>query len=197
MSYNVLHIDCPWSFRVWSKDTGNGRSAESHYPTLTLETLKALPMQSLMGDDCAVFLWATWPLLPEALEVGAAWGLEYKTCAFDWVKLTANGKPHFGMGYYTRANTEPCLLFTQGSPKRIDKGVPQLLVESAQLSLFPPLVAQVQAHSVKPDETYRRIERLTEGPYLDVFARRNRPGWDAIGNEIDGRDIRDVLEAVS
>jgi len=192
--YNAVVFDLPWSFRVWSKDTGQGRSAESHYSTMSIADLQALPVQRLFADDCAVFMWATWPTLPQALTLGAAWGLEYKTCAFDWVKLTANGKHHFGMGYWSRANTEPCLLFTQGKPKRLDKGVPQLLADNPQQALFPPLATQVMAHSVKPEESYRRVERLIAGPYLDVFARRKRKGWDAIGNEIDGRDIRNVLQ---
>lgn len=164
-----------------------------------MEELKALPLLTLMADDCAVFMWATWPMLPTALEVGAAWGLTYKTLAFDWLKRTSTGEHwHIGMGYWSRANSEPCLLFTRGNPKRKDKGVRQLIVDNtSQLPLFPPLVNRVMGHSVKPDEAYCRIERLVDGPYIDVFARRKRKGWDAIGNDIDGRDIRDVLEATS
>lgn len=193
--YKAIMIDPPWQFKVWSKDTGQGRSAESHYPTLDLDEMKRLPMQELFTPDCAVFMWATWPTLPEALALGAAWGLTYKTLAFDWLKRTNSGNSwHMGMGYWTRANSEPCLLFTQGKPKRKSKGVRQLLVDDdSQLSLFPPLVARVMGHSVKPDEAYYRVEQLVDGPYLDVFARRKRKSWDAIGNEIDGRDIRDVL----
>lgn len=190
--YPVVMMDPPWSFVTYS-DKGQGRSAESHYSTMSIADLQALPMQRLFADDCAVFMWATWPTLPQALALGAAWGLEYKTCAFVWVKLTKNGKRHFGMGYMTRSNTEFCLLFTQGKPKRIDKGVPQLLVDNPQQELFPPIAAEVMAHSVKPEESYRRVERLVAGPYIDVFARYRRKGWDAIGNEIDGRDIKDVL----
>lgn len=194
MLYKSIMVDPPWSFEVWSEATGQGRSAESHYLTLDIEEMKKLPMQNLMDKDCAVFMWVTWPTLPEALDLGNAWGLTYKTCAFTWLKRTPTGKNwHFGMGYWTRANTEPCLLFTRGKPKRIDKGVPQLIDNLEEPSLFPPLVARVMAHSVKPDEAYRRVERLVNGPYLDVFARRQRKNWDAIGNEIDGQDIRDVL----
>jgi site-specific DNA-methyltransferase (adenine-specific) len=193
--YAAIMIDPPWQFKVWSKDTGHGRSAESYYPTLDIEQMKRLPIQRFMADDCAVFMWATWAMLPEALSLGIAWGLEYKTLAFDWLKLTKNGKWHMGMGYWTRANSEPCLLFTRGKPKRKDRGVRQLIAEDRQMPLFEPLIAHTLAHSTKPDEAYNRVERLVDGHYLDVFARRKRKGWDAIGNEIDGRDIRDVLRA--
>lgn len=191
-------IDPPWSFRVWAKDTGRGRSAESHYPTLDIEEMQKLPMSKLFDDDCAVFMWATYPTLPEALMLGAAWGLTYKTCAFTWIKRTSTNNHWFtGMGYWTRSNPEPCLLFTKGNPKRKSKGVMQLIVENdSQLSMFEEttaIVSAIMAHSVKPDESYRRIEALVEGDYLDVFARRKRRGWDAIGNEINGQDIRDVL----
>ena len=194
--YPVILIDPPWTFRVWNKETGNKRSPESHYPTLTLETLKALPIQNLMTDDCAVFMWSTWPTLPDALSLAHAWGLIYKTCAFNWLKRTVTGKAwHVGMGYWTRANSEPCLLFTRGSPKRINKGVQQLIyTDETQLELFPPLVARIGNHSAKPEIVYHRIEKLMNGPYLEIFARNRRSGWDSIGNEIDGQDIRDTLK---
>lgn len=195
MRYSAIMIDPPWQFKVWSKDTGQGRSAESHYPTLDIDEMKKLPMHKLMADDCAVFMWATWPTLPDALALGVAWGLEYKTCAFDWLKRTSTGNAwHMGMGYWSRANSEPCLLFTRGKPKRKSKGVRQLIPDVGQMDMFsPPIIARVSAHSAKPNEAYRRVEQLVYAPYLEVFARRRRDGWDAIGNEIDGRDIRDVL----
>lgn len=194
--YGAILIDPPWSFSTWS-DAGQVRGAESHYPTLTLDDLRALPLQRYMLPDCAVFMWCTWPTLPQAFDLGVAWGLTYKTCAFDWLKRTSTRQHwHVGMGYWSRANSEPCLLFTQGTPKRKSKGVQQLIVEDdAQLALFPPIIAPVMAHSTKPIEQYTRIESLVEGPYLEIFARARRSGWDAIGNGIDGRDIRDVMAA--
>ncbi len=197
MRYGAILIDPPWQFKTWNSHLWRsaadaGRAPESHYPTLNRDALESLDMQSLMTPDCAMFMWATWPTLPDALELGRAWGLEYKTCAFNWVKTTekTQGKFvhladeanwHMGMGYWTRANTEPCLLFTQGNPKRKSKGVRQLIV------------AAIQRHSQKPDAIYGQIEALVDGPYLEVFARQRYPSWDSIGNEIDGRDIREVL----
>ena len=182
--YSVIYADPPWEFRVWSADTGKGRSAEAHYNTLSLDVLRNMPVHDLAAPDSALFMWATWPTLPEALELGAAWGFEYKTLAFDWLKRTASGSSwHMGMGYWTRANSEPCLLFTRGSPKRRSRGVRQLIVDVGQQSLFPPIVQPVSAHSAKPIEAYERIEALLDGPYLELFARVQYTGWDTWGDE--------------
>ena len=192
--YGAILLDPAWQFKVWNKDTGNGRSAESHYKTMTLDDMKALPLQKLMADDCAVFMWAVMPMLPEALELGKAWGLEYKTCAFAWAKVNKRAENRWsypadvsnwfmGMGYWTRANVELCLLFTKGKPKRKSASVRQLIVSA------------IRKHSQKPDDTHQRIEQLVDGAYLELFARERRNGWDVIGNEIDGRDMRDVLAA--
>jgi N6-adenosine-specific RNA methylase IME4 len=192
--FPVIYADPPWQFRVWSKDTGQGRSAEAHYPTMTIDDICALPVVDLTAPDAALFMWATWPTLPDALRLGTAWGFEYKTLAFDFLKLTRAGRGwHVGMGYYTRANTEPCLLFTKGKPKRRSRKVRQLIVDGAetQPTLFElPIIAPLGDHSAKPYEAYRRIERLFEGPYLELFARTRWPGWVSVGNDLDGVDIR-------
>ncbi len=168
--YGSILADPPWTFRNWGRDVGR-RSAASHYPVMSLEDIKALDVARLAAPDAALYMWATMPLLDAALDVGAAWGFAYKTCAFTWVKTTKRGAWHFGMGYWTRANAELCLLFTRGKPSRNDRGVPQLMVE------------QIGRHSAKPDETYRRIMRLTDGPYLELFARNHPPGWDVWGHD--------------
>jgi len=182
--YKVIYADPAWNFEVWSRDTGAGRSAEAHYPTMTLDELKALPVNDLADNDCALFMWSVWPRLPDAIALGESWGFEYKTLAFDWLKRTSTGEHwHMGMGYWTRANSEPCLLFTRGNPKRRSKGVRQLIVDVGQQSLFPPMVQPVSVHSAKPFEAYERIEALLDGPYLELFARVKYPGWDVWGNE--------------
>lgn len=182
--YAAIYADPPWYFEVWNRDTGQGRSAEAHYSTMTLSTLCALPVADLAAPDCALFMWATWPTLPDALRLGAAWGFEYKTLAFDWLKRTPQGTAwHTGMGYWTRANSEPCLLFTRGTPRRKSRGVKQVIADVGQQELFPPLVEPITVHSAKPFEAYRRIEALVDGPYLELFARVAWPGWDVWGNE--------------
>ena len=115
--YNVIYADPPWSYKVWSKK-GTGRSAESHYPTMSIEAIKALPVSRLAAKDCALFLWITFPMLREGWGVMDAWGFTFKTVAFVWVKQCRRSDNIFtGMGYWTRANAEICLLATRGHPK--------------------------------------------------------------------------------
>lgn len=172
--YKVILADPPWQFRVWNRDTGLGRSAESHYPTMSMDNLKKLDVNALADKDSALFLWVTWPTLIEGMALGESWGFKYKTCGFLWSKWNKKSNTDFfGMGYYTRANTEPCLLFTKGKGlKRKAKNVRQLLV------------SRIREHSRKPDQIYGRIEDLFDGPYLELFARQRWPGWDCWGNEI-------------
>lgn len=189
--YGAIYVDPPWQFRVWDTATGQGRSAELHYPTMSLDELKALPVPALMADNCAVFMWATWPTLPDAMALGAAWGLTYKTCAFNWVKMNKmqTDKPFVGMGYWTRANSEPCLLFTKGNPRRKSRGVEQIIVEwtGGFWDAFETetVATPIQRHSQKPNAIYGRIEALVDGPYLELFARQAWPEWDRFGNEVD------------
>ena len=193
--YGVIYSDPPWTFKVWSQVNGIGRAngcASAYYSTLSTDQICALPVADLAAPDCCLFLWATWPCLPDALKVGEAWGFTYKTLAFDWLKRSPNGGSwHTGLGFWTRANSEPCLLFTKGSPVRKSKGVRQLIVDVGQESLFPPIIDRITVHSAKPLEAYSRIMALVEGPYLEMFARNAYPGWDAWGNEAPNRiDLR-------
>jgi N6-adenosine-specific RNA methylase IME4 len=183
--YGAIYADPPWSYRVYS-GAGKARSAERQYKTMTQEDICALPVAGLAADDCVLFMWAVMPQLPEALQVIQSWGFEYKTCGFTWVK-TYPGKPgsfFLGMGYWTRANPEVCLLATRGKPSRKDMGVEQLLV------------APVGKHSSKPEEAAERIERLVDGPYLEMFGRRPRDGWTVWGNEVEAnlfhQDVQEV-----
>ena len=169
--YTVLYADPPWRYR----NKPNGRSPESHYPTMKTEDICALPVQALAAEDCALFLWVTMPMIFEAQKVLAAWGFQYKTVAFVWVKQNRNGTGIFwGMGYWTRANAELCLLATKGRPQRRAKNIHQVII------------SPVEEHSKKPEEARRRIEALLgEVPRLELFARRPSPGWDVWGNEVE------------
>ncbi|MEC9369532.1 MAG: MT-A70 family methyltransferase [Pseudomonadota bacterium] len=180
--FGVIYADPPWSFRNWSAK-GTGRNAVSHYDCLKFEDLAALPVADLAADNCALFLWATDPLLPRALELIEAWGFEYKTVGFYWVKQNAKHEQSYftGLGYWTRANPEQCLLATRGKPKRKAKDVRRLVVEPRR------------EHSRKPDEIRCRIERLVDGPYLELFGRETKAGWHCWGNEarlFDGGSIQ-------
>jgi N6-adenosine-specific RNA methylase IME4/ParB-like chromosome segregation protein Spo0J len=177
--FAVIYADPPWEFKVYS-GKGKQRSAERHNDTQSLDDIKALPVGDLAADDCALFLWSVWPEHPGALEVIKAWGFEFKTDGFVWVKTTEKAEVvkldgeglHWGMGYWTRANTEPCLLATRGNPQRLAQDVHQIIL------------APVGRHSEKPEEARRRIERLLAGPYLELFARRSVDGWTTWGNEV-------------
>jgi N6-adenosine-specific RNA methylase IME4 len=154
---------------------GRGRNAISHYDCLDFASLAALPVAELAAENCALFLWATDPLLPRAFELIQAWGFEYKTVAFYWVKLNRaakHGADFFtGLGYWTRANPEQCLLATRGKPMRRAKDVRRLVVEKRR------------ERSRKPDSVREPIERLVTGPYLELFARETKPGWGCLGNQ--------------
>jgi N6-adenosine-specific RNA methylase IME4 len=167
--YRVIYADPPWSFATYSRK-GKGRSADAWYDTLSLAEIKALPVADWAADDAILLMWATDPLLDKAMDVIRAWGFTYKTVGFYWVKQNAGGKGFFtGMGFWTRANPEPCLLATRGKPRRLSAAVRKLVVSPRR------------EHSRKPDEVYGHIEALAQGPYLEMFARLSRPGWDSWG----------------
>jgi N6-adenosine-specific RNA methylase IME4 len=178
--YRVIYADPPWTFSTYSRK-GKGRSAEAYYDCMSLEEIKAIPVKQWTAKDSVLFLWTTDPLLEEALGVIRAWGFTYKTVGFHWAKLkrtAARGQYtdesfFCGLGFWTRANPELCLLATRGSPHRRKANVQKLVISPRR------------EHSRKPDEVYERIEALCEGPYLELFARSTRDGWDSRGVEVD------------
>ena len=141
---------------------------------MSIEDIKALPVQSVAAEDCALFLWITFPCLLEGLSVIEAWGFTYKTVAFAWVKQNKKSDSLFwGMGFWTRANVELCILATKGRPKRISAGVHQVIM------------SHIEEHSKKPQEARDRIIRLLgDVPRLELFARQKTEGWDVWGNEV-------------
>jgi len=172
--YNIIYADPPWQFLTYSKK-GQGRSAENHYPTMCIEDIKALPVEKLAARDCVLFMWITFPCLQEAWSVIEAWGFSYKTIAFVWIKQNRKSDSLFwGMGYWTRANAELCILATKGNPKRISASVHQVIL------------SRIEQHSKKPDEARSRIvELMGDLPRIELFARQHSDGWDAWGNEIE------------
>lgn len=179
--FGAILSDPPWAFMGYNSQGTPHRSEEDHYPTMTLDEIKALPVQQAAAKDCALFMWVIGSHLDQALELGRAWGFKYKTDVFTWVK-TGKHDPAvrpISMGFWSRKQTEQCLLFTRGSPKRLDAGVRQLFETDEQIIFAPK-----REHSRKPDEQYERIERLVSGPYLEMFARRRQTGWSSWGNEV-------------
>lgn len=168
MTYGVLYADPPWKFETYAPSGITERSADTKYRTMGAGPLGGLPVGGLAAPDCALFMWSVDSHLAQAIELMQAWGFQYKTIAFVWIK------PQIGMGYWTRKMAEVCLLGTRGAPQRISKGVRQVLA------------APRREHSRKPDEIYDRIEALVGGPYCELFARQRRPGWDVeFSNEPD------------
>lgn len=173
--FNIIYADPPWHYKVWSNKTGSGRSAESHYRTMEKESIQELPIQNISQKDSVLFLWVTFPCLIEGLELIKKWGFSYKTIAFAWVKKNKKSDSFFwGMGYYTRANIELCLLATKGKPlPRKSKAVHQIV--------FSP----VREHSRKPDEIRKRIVQLFgDIPRIELFARESFDNWYCWGNEV-------------
>lgn len=190
MRFPVIYADPPWAYNAWS-DKGTGRAACRHYALQGTTWLESLPVSAVADKDCTLLMWATFPRLPDALKVIEAWGFEFKTVAFTWVKLTKCDTPSMGLGYWTRSNAEICLLATKGAPKRISKDVRQIIE------------CPIGRHSEKPLECYDRIERLCQGPYLEMFHRplgglhEERPNWAFLGNEVTGNDMRIDLEIIA
>jgi len=189
--YQVIYADPPWRFQNWSIGElakrgekwgrANGRPI---YDCMSTTEIASLPVHRLAAPDCILFLWATYPKLPDALQVIAGWGFTYKTVAFTWVKQRGHGRFHSGLGYWVRQNPEICLLATRGHPKRVSKRVQNLVI------------AKLREHSAKPPEIRQRIVELCgDVPRIELFARPPVPAdWDATGLEISGHDIRLFLE---
>lgn len=186
MRFNILYIDCPWQYKVYSKK-GQGRSAENHYSTMSKEDIYNLDIEGIAADDCTLFLWVTFPCLLEGLEAIQRWGFTYKTLGFCWVKRCRKqtDKWFWGLGFWTRANPEICLTATKGNPKRVSKAVHSVIE------------APVERHSKKPDIVRDKIvELMGDLPRTELFARQKYDGWVCLGNEIDGLDIREAIKQV-
>lgn len=174
MKYDVILADPPWQDpHRWGRNTGT-RTADSHYDTMTLRDICDMPVAQLADENCVLFMWITWPCVIWAREVMDAWGFDYRTLAWVWVKAKENGMGfHFGMGNYTRSNSEPCLLAVRGS----------MPVATHDISAL--IYSPVREHSRKPDEQYTKIDRLYPNTRrLELFARHQREGWDVFGNQV-------------
>jgi N6-adenosine-specific RNA methylase IME4 len=171
--FQIIYADPAWTYN--DKCNAGERGAAFKYPTMTLEELYALRefVDQVAAPDCLLALWHVAPMPLEALMLVAKWGFKIKTMkGFTWHKTTATGKDFFGMGNWTRANSEDCLFAVRGKPKRVNAGVPQIIH------------APRREHSRKPDEARDRLVKLMgDVPRLEMFARQATPGWSVWGNE--------------
>jgi len=168
--YKIIYADPPWSYSD-KKCNGN---CEDHYPTMDIYDIFNLPVQNISDEDCVLFLWITYPMLKEGLQTISSWGFKYKSIAFQWLKYNRkNNKPFFGLGRWTRGNTEGCFIGVKGKPQRIGNSVSQLIR------------TRITKHSEKPSIVRAKIvELIGDHPRIELFAREKNQGWDAWGNQI-------------
>ncbi len=146
----------------------------SRYGTMTLDEIKSLPVEPLALPGCHLYLWVPNALIAEGLEVMSRWGFTYKT-NLVWYKIRRDGGPDGrGVGFYFRNVTELILFGVRGSQRTLSPGRRQVNI----------ILDRKKEHSRKPEELYRIIETCSLGPYLELFARRRRPGWVQWGDEI-------------
>ena len=177
--YNIIYADPPWEYKQSGSKTNSRGMAKQHYNTMATEEICNLPVKDIKTDDCICFMWATFPNIAEALKVLEAWGFEYKTAAFVWVQKNKKSNTNFwGMGAYTRANAEVCLL---GISKKT-KASQQVKVHNIHQIIEAP----IEEHSKKPDIVREKIvELLGDLPRVELFARNTTEGWDVWGNEVE------------
>lgn len=182
--FGALLADPPWRFKSNSV-ARPGQNAMRHYGCMTVADIAALPVTDLCARNAHLFLCTTGPFLPAAFDVLRAWGFKYSSMAFVWLKLRRSynqaqvkiiasdeAELHVGMGLTTRKNVEYVLLGRRGNPPRLRKDIREVIL------------APVREHSRKPPELAARVEQYCAGPYLELFARQRRPGWEAWGNEV-------------
>ena len=167
--YQIIYADPPWSYFK-----GGYKNQSQHYDGMSIDEICNLPISDLSADNCILFLWVTFPILPEVFKVVEAWGFTYSTIGFNWVKSNKGGKGFFfGLGNWTRSNSELCLIATKGSIERKDASISQIIYEP------------IQEHSKKPDIVRKKIIQLVgDLPRIELFARQKVDGWDSWGNEI-------------
>jgi N6-adenosine-specific RNA methylase IME4 len=192
MKFDVITLDTPWPYS--KPGPAMGKAAESHYKTMKRkDILEFTEMLHLVcADNCAIFTWEVNPkrkLANEMLTIMEKHGFHYATKAFTWIKLDNSGKPYRNMGNYTASNEEPCYLWVRGSMPPVAKVVDSVIFTRGRMP-----------HSAKPEEAQDRIELmypLDRYKHLELFARRQRPGWTVAGYGIDGKDIRDAIKELS
>ncbi|MBE5805134.1 MAG: DNA methyltransferase [Clostridia bacterium] len=171
--YNIIYADPPWHYKTWRDGKG---TANNYYPTMKIENIIAMKdtIQKISDENCVLFLWVTFPCLIEGLRILLEWGFKYKTCGFTWVKRNkVSDTWFFGLGHWTRANAELCLIATKGKIKRVSNKVSQIVD------------TRIEEHSKKPAIVRDRIvELIGDLPRIELFARQTADGWDCWGNEI-------------
>lgn len=182
-TFRGILADPPWRFLTRSAK-GLQKSPQAHYKCESLEDIQRFPVADLTpAGDAVLIMWATAPMLPQAIDTMKAWGFRHIS-AGAWAKQTARGKWAFGTGYFFRSAAEFYLLGHRGKPKIRARNIRNLIT------------AKTAGHSVKPDDLHGVVERMIDGPYIELFARRTRPGWTTWGNEV-ARQHYDFAKAIA
>lgn len=188
--YSIIYADPPWKFN--NKNTGGSMisGSENKYPCMTVDQICKLPINEITDENCILFMWWVASQPVEALKVVESWGFTLKTMTgFNWVKTTKNDLLDFGMGFWTRAGSELCLIAVKGKPKRKSCGV-------RSVELFPieeTIFARNEKHSKKPEIFKNRIvELMGDIDRIELFARENSVGWDVYGNEVNNSITLDI-----
>ena len=171
--YQVIYADPPWQYdNAFQNDPAFGGVT---YRQMSTPAICEVPVRQIADKNCALFLWVTMPMLQHGFRVMEAWGFEYVTCAFTWVKQNSSSFGIYsGLGHWTNANAELCLLGRMGKLERRASDVKQIML------------APVLEHSRKPPEIRERIVRLLgDIPKIELFARRKYQGWDVWGDEVE------------
>lgn len=177
--YKTILADPPWRFTNRTGKVAPEHKRLNRYDTLSLNEIMEIPVSLAAGETSHLYLWVPNALLPEGLEVMKAWGFHYKSNLI-WHKIRKDGGPDGrGVGFYFRNTTEIILFGIRGRMRTLQPGRSQVNI----------IRTQKQEHSRKPDKLYEIIEECSPGPYLEVFARGKRPGWDVFGNQADDYNI--------
>ena len=201
--YDILYVDPPWNYQD-KRAIGKSRcGAENHYSCIPLNDLCSIPIHKICANNCILYLWASWPLIEDAFALMDAWGFSYHGLGFEWVKINKNGSPFFGIGAYSKSNSEPCLFAKRGkigmklkceklnddTMRPVSYMESSLVIEPHERDIRGKII-----HSRKPKEVRKRIERLWgDKRRIELFATEKEDGWDAVGFQL-GTNIFDVIK---
>ena len=173
--YSIIYADPPWFYNKRKDErTRFGKGAVGYYNVMKFEEIAKLPVPNMSAENCALFLWVTFPNLIDGINLFKKWGFRYRTLGFSWIKTNPkNGEPFFGVGYYAKSNCEVCLMGIKGRMTPISNKVSSCVISPRR------------RHSQKPDEVRQRIvELFGDVPRIELFAREQANGWDCWGNEV-------------
>jgi N6-adenosine-specific RNA methylase IME4 len=179
IGYGTILADPPWQFQNRTGKVAPEHKRLTRYQTLNLQEIKEIPVWLVAGEKSHLYLWVPNALLKEGLEVMEAWGFQYKT-NIVWHKVRKDGEPDGrGVGFYFRNTTEILLFGVRGHLRTLKRGRTQVNI----------IKTRKREHSRKPDELYEIIEACSPAPFLELFARGQREGWDQWGNEVENYNI--------